>query len=105
MAVDVPTLEAKVAQLVGEGITRAASAFKADLSVAQTEIKERAAEIQALDAQIAGLKTAQAAHTVKMDGPAASLASEYGKGDDLALFPDRRQDRRSRGSHGPRQRP
>jgi hypothetical protein len=87
MAVDVPTLEAKVAQLVGEGITRAASAFKADLSVAQTEIKERAAEIQALDAQIAGLKTAQAAHTVKMDGPAASLASEYGKGDDLALFP------------------
>lgn len=87
MAVEIKELEAKVAQLVGEGITRAASAFKADLAIAQTEIKERAADIQALDAQIAALKTAQAAATVKMDGPAASLASEYGKGDDLALFP------------------
>lgn len=87
MAVEIKELEAKVAQLVGEGITRAASAFKADLAIAQTEIKERAADIQALDAQIASLKTAQAAQTVVMDGPASNLVREYGKGDDLALFP------------------
>jgi hypothetical protein len=87
MAVEISQLEAKVAQLVGEGITRAASGMQADLAAQKLENSRRADEITKLDAEIAHLKTAASANTVTMDGPAASIAREYGKGDDLALFP------------------
>jgi hypothetical protein len=87
MAVEISQLEAKVAQLVGEGITRAASGMQADLAAQKLENARRADEITKLDAEIAHLKTAASANTVTMDGPAASIAREYGKGDDLALFP------------------
>jgi hypothetical protein len=87
MAVEISQLEAKVAQLVGEGITRAASGMQADLAAQKLENARRADEITKLDAEIAHLKTAASANTVTMDGPAASIAREYGRGDDLALFP------------------
>lgn len=87
MAAEIPTLEAKVAQLIGEGIARAASGMSADIAASKLENERRAAEMQKLDAEIASLKAASAAQTVVMDGPAASLTREFGKGDDLSLFP------------------
>lgn len=87
MAAEIPGLEAKVAQLIGEGITRAASGMQSDINAQKLEIERRSAEINALDVEINKLKALQSAQTVTMDGPAASIAREFGKGEELALFP------------------
>lgn len=87
MAAEIPGLEAKVAQLIGEGITRAASGMQSDIAAQKLENERRAAEVQKLETEIASLKSLSAAHTVTMDGPAASIAREFGRNDELALFP------------------
>lgn len=87
MAAEIPGLEAKVAQLIGEGITRAASGMQSDIAAQKLENERRAAEVQKLEAEIASLKSLSAANTVTMDGPAASIVREFGKNDELALFP------------------
>lgn len=87
MAAEIPGLEAKVAQLIGEGITRAASGMQNDINAQKLEIERRSAEIHALDVEINKLKALQSAQTVTMDGPASNIAREFGKNEELALFP------------------
>lgn len=86
MAAEIPGLEAKVAQLIGEGITRAASGMQTDINAQKLEIERRSAEIHALDVEINKLKALQSAQTVTMDGPSANIVREFGKNEDLNLF-------------------
>ncbi len=87
MAANVPELEGKLSALVGESITRAMAPLQGSLNDMKVENERRAAEVQKLDSEIAKLKANTHAQTVTMDGPAASLTREFGKGEELNLFP------------------
>lgn len=87
MAANLPELEGKLSALVGESITRAMAPISADVAAQKLENERRADAVNKLEAEIASIKALNVANTVTMDGPAASIAREFGKNDDLALFP------------------
>lgn len=91
MAENITTAQAKLDDLINRSVASAQAAAKTEndraIGEVKAEIAQRAAEVNALEAEIAGLKVRNVANTPANDGPSASLRREFGHGDDLALFP------------------